>query len=51
MMTIGRVFLYAMRADGRRLGYMVQDAHNLCRFDMAYMIGKERPPSGLDPIR
>ena len=43
--------MYAMRAAGSRIGYMVQDAHNLRRFDMAYMIGKERPPSGLDPIR
>lgn len=43
MMTIGRVFLYAMRADGRRLGYMVNTAHDLRWFDMACMIGKERP--------
>ena len=43
--------MYAMRADGRRIGYMVNATHDLCLFDMAYMIVKERPPSGLDPIR
>ena len=35
MMTIGRVFLYAMKANEAGLGYMVDAAHDLCWFDMA----------------
>lgn len=45
------VFLYAMKDDEAGLGYMVNAAHDLCRFDMACMIGKERPQGGLDPIK
>ena len=43
--------MYAMKDDDAELGYMVNATHDLCLFDMAYLIGKERPPSGLDPIR
>ena len=43
--------MYAMKDDEAELGYMVNAAHDLCRFDMACMIGKERPQGGLDPIR
>ena len=43
--------MYAMKDDEAELGYMVNAAHDLCRFGMACMIGKERPLSGLDPIR
>ena len=34
-MTIGRVFLYAMKDDEAELGYMVGITHDLCRFGMA----------------
>ena len=43
--------MYAMKDDEAELGYMVNAAHDLYWFDMACMIGKERPLSGLDPIR
>ena len=36
-------FLCAMIASVAGLGYMVNTAHDLCWFDMACMIGKERP--------
>ena len=37
------VLLYAMKDDEAELGDMVNAAHDLCWFDMACMIGKERP--------
>ena len=43
--------MYAVKERETKLGYMVNAAHDLCRFDMACMIGKERPQGGLDPIR
>ena len=42
MTTIGRVFV-CNEVDEAELGYMVNAAHDLCWFDMACMIGKERP--------